>query len=272
MSTVPGFDPYSPAEIAQRIEDVGVTKARMAPPRLFVLGVVAGGFIGLASMFYTIVTADGTLGFSAGRLVGGLVFSMGLLMVVVAGAELFTGNNLMVVAWADGRLRLAEVLRNWAIVCVANFVGAAGLAALVWLSGHPTLGGGAIAKQALAIAHAKVALDPLQALVRGVLCNVLVCLAVWMAMAGRSVTDRFVAVLLPVAAFVAAGFEHSIANMYLIPLAMLIEAGAPGAITVSQMLANLVPVIAGNVLGGGGLVAGVYFVVYRWGQPRPPAG
>jgi formate/nitrite transporter len=188
----------------------------------------------------------------------------------VAGAELFTGNNLIVMAWADGRVSSAQVLRNWAIVCLANGVGAAGLALLVFASGHASLNGGAVGQQVVQIAVAKQELPFFTALVRGVLCNVLVCMAVWMAMAGRSVTDKAVAVALPVMAFVAAGFEHSIANLYLMPLAMLLQHGGltgHAAVTWGGMLGNLLPVMLGNVLGGAVLVAGVYHVIYK--RPAP---
>lgn len=266
MSDLYGSDAYSPVEIARRIESVGEVKARMATLPLALLGVLAGAFIGLGAMLFVLVKSDPTLGFAASALLGGLVFAMGLLMVVVAGAELFTGNNLIVMAWADGRVSTGQVLRNWGIVCLANFVGAAGVAVLVFASGHAGLNGGAIGQQVVKIAVAKQELPFVTALLRGVLCNVLVCMAVWMAMAGRSVVDKAVAVMLPVMAFVAAGFEHSIANMYLMPLAMLLQngglAGFP-AVTWSGMLGNLLPVILGNILGGAVLVAGIYHVIYR---------
>ncbi len=266
MPDLDGFNAYSPAEIARRVEAVGETKARMAALPLALLGVLAGAFIGLGAMLFVLVKSDATLGFATSSVLGGLVFSVGLFMVVVAGAELFTGNNLIVMAWADGRVSTAQVLCNWGIVCLANFVGAAALALLVFASGHASLNGGAVAHKVVQIALAKQELPFVMALLRGVLCNVLVCMAVWMAMAGRSVTDKAVAVVLPVTAFVAAGFEHSIANMYLIPLAMLLQHdGLTGhaAITWGGMLGNLLPVILGNVLGGAVLVAGVYHVIYK---------
>lgn len=270
MSDLYGSDAYSPVEIARRVEAVGETKARMAALPLALLGVLAGAFIGMGAMLFVLVKSDPTLGFAASSVLGGLVFAMGLLMVVVAGAELFTGNNLIVMAWADGRVSTGQVLRNWAIVCLANLAGAAGLALLVFASGHASLNGGAIGHKVVQIAAAKQELPFVTALLRGVLCNVLVCMAVWMAMAGRSVTDKAVAVALPVMAFVAAGFEHSIANMYLMPLAMLLQQGGLGgypAITWSGMLGNWLPVILGNLLGGAVLVAGVYHVIYKRQPP-----
>ncbi len=267
------FDAHSPGQIAERIEAIGVAKARLPMLQTAMLGVLAGAFIGLGALYYTLVVSDDSIGFAAARVAGGVVFSLGLLLVVVAGAELFTGNNLLAMAWAEGKITTREVLRNWVIVCAANFVGAAGLALLVYLSGHWEMNGGAVGATYLKIAAAKAALPAWRAFFLGVLCNILVCMAVWMALAGRSVVDKFVAILFPISAFVAAGFEHSIANMYFFPLAILLKwhglALPPGgdAITVTGMLGNLVPVIAGNIVGGSVLVALVYWVIYLRGRP-----
>jgi len=269
MSDLYGFDAYSPGEIARRVEEIGVAKARMPLLPLVMLGMLAGGFIGLGALFYTLVTSDATLGFAASHLLGGVAFSLGLILVVVAGAELFTGNNLIAMAWAESKVTSAEVLRNWIIVCAANFAGAAGLAALVVLSGHLGMNGGAVATQAVKIAAAKAALPAAEAFFRGVLCNILVCMAVWMAFAGHSVIDKAIAIVFPISAFVAAGFEHSIANMYFFPLAMLELAQAPSAVPgaelvdTAHMLRNLAVVIAGNIVGGSVLVALVYHLIYR---------
>lgn len=273
MAELFGSDAFSPKEVAERVENVGVAKARLPLLSMFMLGILAGGFIGLGALYYVLVVSDPRLGFAAARVLGGVCFSLGLLLVVVAGAELFTGNNLLVMAWADGKLSTWEVLRNWIVVCAANFVGAVGLAALVFLSGHDEMNGGAVGRTYLDIALAKTTLPLSSAFFRGIMCNVLVCMAVWMALAGRSVVDKFIAIVFPISAFVAAGFEHSIANMYLIPLAMMLKAtqaalpAAYDAITVAGMMRNLLPVIAGNIIGGSVLVALVYHVIYR----RPAA-
>jgi formate transporter len=258
-----GLDAYAPSEIAARVRDVGVAKARLPWLTQALLGVLAGAFVGLGALMFTLVASDASLGFVAARLLGGLVFSLGLVLVTVAGAELFTGNNLIVMAWASGQVSTGELLRNWALVCAANFVGAVGLALLVWLSGHASMNQGAIARAAIRIASAKAELPWVEAFFRGVLCNVLVCMAVWMAFAGRSVTDKVVAIVFPISAFVAAGFEHSIANMYFFPLAILL--GAP--LDLADMAGNLLPVIAGNIVGGSVLVALVYWAIYL--RPRP---
>lgn len=271
MPEIYGLDAYAPAEIARRVEAVGVAKARLPLAQTLMLGMLAGAFIGLGALFSTIVASDPSLGFAAARVGGGLAFSLGLFLVVVAGAELFTGNNLLAMAAAAGKIRPLELARNWVLVGCANFAGAAGLALIVYLSGHWEMNGGAIAQSYLKIAAYKAGLDPWRAFFLGALCNVLVCLAVWMAMAGRSVVDRFVAVVPPVTAFVAAGFEHSIANMYYFPVALLLKHGGvplpagAEAVTVAAMFGNLGPVIAGNLVGGSVLVGLVYWAIYLRG-------
>ena len=269
-----GFDAFSPREVAERIETMGVAKARLPWLAMVLLAVLAGAYIGLGSLFFLLVSADASLSFALSRVLGGLVFSLGLLAVVVAGAELFTGNHLLAMAWADRRLNTADVLRNWSIVLLGNALGAALLALVVSWAGLGALQSGALAAQALKVAQAKAALPWDEAFWRGVLCNVLVCLAVWMAAAGRSVVDKAVAVVPPVTAFVALGFEHSVANLYFFPLAALLgpQAGAAlasGAPGWADALGNLLPVIAGNLVGGSIAVAGVYWVIYRRNPPAP---
>jgi formate transporter len=269
MPEIYGFDAYSPRQIAERVNELGVAKARLPLLSLLMLGMLAGAFIGLGSLFFVIVQSDASLGFAAKRVLGGTVFSLGLLLVVVAGAELFTGNNLLAMAWADGKVTTREVLLNWLVVCAANFAGALVLAMLVFLSGHAAMNVGAIAATYREIAAAKTALPPLQAFFSGVMCNVLVCMAVWMALAGRSVVDKLAAIALPIAAFVAAGFEHSVANMYLIPLGMLLQSAAGEPVELWGLARNLLPVIAGNLVGGSVMVALVYYVIYlRPGRDR----
>ncbi len=252
------FNAYSPAEVARRIEQACMAKAQLGLIPLGMLGVLAGAFIGLGALMYGLVASDGALSFATGRLLGGLAFSLGLILVSVAGAELFTGNHLLAMGWADGKVTSRQVLRNWSVVCAANMIGAGGLAVLVWLSGHAALNNGAVGEAAIRIAVTKAQLSPAQAFFRGVLCNVLVCMAVWMAMAGRSVTDKAIAIVFPITAFVAAGFEHSVANMYFFPLALAL--GAP--IGWAGVARNLIPVILGNLVGGSVLVALVYYVIY----------
>jgi len=275
MSEIFGFDAFSPKEIAARVDTIGVAKTRLPLLSMLMLSVLAGVFIGLGALYFVLVKSDPSLGFASSQILGGMAFALGLILVVVAGAELFTGNNLLAMAWADGKISTRDLLRNWAIVCGGNFLGAVGLALLVVLSRHPEMNDGAIAQEYLRIAAAKVAMPFWTAFFKGVLCNVLVCMAVWMALAGRSVVDKAVAIVFPISAFVAAGFEHSVANMYLIPLAMLLQtfehvATTANTITWVGFFHNIVPVILGNIVGGSVLVGLVYHVIYRRAPSENP--
>ena len=254
-----GLDAFRPAEVARRIEEAGVTKAALPAQPLAVLSVMAGIFIALGAAAFTAVVTGTDLAYGPTRFLGGLVFSLGLVLVVVAGAELFTGNALVVLAWVDRRISGAALLRNWAFSFTGNLVGATLIALLMGASG---LFAGPVGETARKIALAKVATGMPEALVRGILCNMMVCLAVWLTFAARSVADKIFAVLLPIAGFVLMGYEHSIANMYLIAAGY--AAGAD--ITLAGYLHNLVPVTIGNVIGGAGGVALTYRLAY--GPPK----
>ena len=261
------FDAYAPPRIASMVEGAGVRKAGMDALPTITLGILAGAFIALGAMYYTVVTTGSGFGFGPTRMLGGVAFSVGLILVVVGGAELFTGNNLIVMAWISGHVTGPRLLRNWGLVYAANLVGALGLALMGHWAGLQGLAGGEVGGHAAAIARAKVNLGFWEAFWRGVLCNLLVCLAVWLSFAARTVAGKAVAVVFPVSAFVALGFEHSVANMYLIPAGML---AGDGGIALGGMLKNLIPVTLGNVVGGGGLVALVYWAVYlRGADPGP---
>jgi formate transporter FocA len=254
---------------------------------MWVLAVLAGAFIALGAVFSTTVTAGaGGLPYGLVRLVAGLVFSLGLILVIVGGAELFTGNNLIVLAWASGRVSTRLLLQNWVIVYLGNFAGALATAALVFASRQYLFGQGAVGAAALATANAKAGLGFFQALALGILCNALVCLAVWLTFSARTTTDRILAIVPPITAFVAAGFEHSIANMYFIPIGLFIKAGAPEAfwsaigktsadfasLTWANFLVNnLLPVTLGNIIGGAVLVGAVYWFVYLRPRTLGPA-
>lgn len=273
MKELFGFDAFSPAEIANRIENIGVVKARLPLLTMVMLGILAGVFIGLGALSFTLVISDSSLSFASGRILGGLVFSIGLILVIIAGAELFTGNNLLAMAWADGKIRFSEVIRNWTIVCFSNFTGACLLAFLVSNSGHLAMNNGGIEAQYLKIAVAKCSVLPSHAFFSGILCNILVCLAVWMAQAGRSVIDKVVAIVFPISAFVAAGFEHSIANMYFIVMGIFLKGDHPDypgidAVSLTGLFNNLGPVILGNLIGGSVFVAIIYYIIYRRGKPE----
>ena len=290
------LDALLPADMAKRAELLGVRKAEMPAFSMFMLALLAGAFIALGAVFATTVSAggmpvtgaDGALAFTAGlpygvtRLLAGLVFCLGLILVVVGGAELFTGNNLMVMAWASGKVTSGALLRNWMIVYAGNFVGAIATAILVFLAKQYTFGSDAVGVAALKIAVAKCDLGFVQAVALGILCNGLVCLAVWMSYSARSTVDRIAAVIFPITAFVAAGFEHSVANMYFIPYALLVKGFDPVymakiADKVPKLevlswraffLSNLIPVTVGNIGGGAVLVAAVYWVIFLYSGRR----
>ena len=260
------LDAYAPAQIAMRVREVGVTKAAMPVLTMFALAVLAGAFIALGALFFTITMTKGATGqppaFGLMRLAGGITFSLGLILVVVGGAELFTGNNLIAMAWASGRVTTQQIMRNWGWVYLGNLVGAVGTAALVWLADVQSMSDGAVGEAMVQIARSKIGLDPVSTLARGVLCNVLVCLAVWLCMGARSVTDKILAILFPISAFVVCGFEHSVANMYFLPIGIVLAAGGPAPLSALGALSNLTLVTIGNILGGTILVALVYWTVY----------
>ena len=291
------IDALLPAEMAARAEYLGVRKAEMPFLKMFMLSVLAGAFISLGAIFATTIGAggmaiaapDGTAAFSTGlpygitRLLMGLVFCLGLILVVVGGAELFTGNNLIVMAWANGKVSGAALLRNWVIVYLGNFVGSIATAILMFLTKQYTFGANSVGITALKIGVAKVDLTFVQAIALGILCNALVCMAVWLTYSARSTVDKIVAILFPITAFVAAGFEHSIANMYFIPYALFIKNSDPNFVTAvgdkvahlelltwqAFFINNLIPVTIGNIIGGAVLVAAVYWAIFlRSAKPQ----
>lgn len=275
------FDALMPPESALACEAAGVGKAARDAATLFALGVLAGAFIALGAIFMTVVLAGSAdLPWGLARLLGGLVFSLGLILVVIGGAELFTGDSLMVVAWASGRIDLGALLRAWGLVYLGNIVGAVATAVLVFLSGQHGFGDGLVGETALKIAASKAALPTVQLFYLALLCNVLVCLAVWMSFAARSAADKVAVIVPPVAAFVAAGFEHSIANLYLVPYGLMIKwlaapefwvvIGATAAdfpnLTLGGAVHNVAVATLGNLIGGSLLVGAVYWFVYL--RPR----
>jgi formate/nitrite transporter len=284
------IDALLPQEMATRAEYLGVRKAEMPFFKMFMLAVLAGAFISLGAIFATTVSAgsmaitaaDGEVAFTTGlpyglnRLLVGLVFCLGLILVVVGGAELFTGNNLIVMAWASGKVKGRALLRNWVVVYLGNFVGAIGTVILMFFSKQYVFGANAVGIAALKIGVSKVEFGFLQAVALGILCNGLVCLAVWLTFSARSTIDKIAAIIFPITAFVAAGFEHSIANMYFIPYALFIKYFDPAFITEvgnkvphldkltwqAFLVNNLLPVTIGNIIGGALLVAAVYWAIF----------
>ena len=277
-----GTEAFSPEQIARQVEERGVAKAHAGVIPTLALAVLAGAFIALGGLLATTIGVGSELGAGPTRLLMGVGFSLGLILVVVAGAELFTGNNLIIMSLVSRHIGIRALLRNWGLVYVGNLVGAFSVVVMVyyarwWAQGDFEIGGAA-----LAAADAKVELSFHVAFVRGILANALVCLAVWLAMGGRTVTDKVLGIVFPITAFVAAGFEHSIANMYFIPLGMLLssepEALAAAGTTAEQvsrlnfpwLVHNLVAVSLGNIVGGAGMVGLVYWFIYL--KRRRPVG
>lgn len=250
-----GIDAYRPARIAILVEEAGVAKANLPWAPLLTLGVLAGAFIAFGAAFYLAVLSGVEPVTGPVRLAAAAAFSVGLILVVVGGAELFTGNALMVMALVDGRIGITALLRNWGIVYLGNLIGALLIAGLMWNAG---LIEGGLARVAAKAAAAKFAITPDQAVARGILCNALVCLAVWLSLGARTAGGKAFVVIFPVAAFVALGFEHSVANMFLIPVGLI--AGAEGGL--AEAVANLVPVTLGNIIGGAGGVGLSYWICY----------
>jgi formate/nitrite transporter len=288
-SPAPLFDAFIPPEMAVRAENTGVKKAMMGWRTTLALGVLAGAFISLGANFATVATAGaaGSLTFGLSRLLAGVVFCLGLILVVVAGAELFTGNNLIVMAWANRRISAFQVLRNWFLVYVGNFLGSIATAVLVLFTHQYNFGNGLVGMNVLTIAATKCGLGFIQAIALGMACNALVCLAVWLCYSARTTTDKIFSVIFPISAFVAAGFEHSVANMYFIPMGLFVKSTAPttfwmtigktapdfASLTWSSFLfVNLLPVTIGNIIGGSVMVGLVYWFIYlRKGLVSRPA-
>ena len=281
MSQEFSIDALMPQEMAEKAEAIGVRKAELAFWPLFALAMLAGAFIALGAMFSTTTAAGSSvLPYGVARLLIGLSFCVGLILVVVAGAELFTGNNLIVMAWASRKVSTLALLRNWVIVYIGNFVGSLGTAVLVFLSKQYTFGSGSVGEYALKVAASKLHYGFIQAVALGILCNALVCLAVWLTFSARSTAGKILAIIFPITAFVAASFEHSVANMYFVPYALFIKVFDPAFVTGladkvpdlstltwgNFLLKNLLPVTIGNIIGGAGLVALMYWFVYLRGR------
>jgi len=288
------IDSLLPAEMAAKAESIGVRKANMPFFTMLMLSILAGLFISLGGIFATTIaaggmsvnSADGALAFSTAlpygvtRLLTGLVFCLGLILVVVGGAELFTGNTLIVMAWASQKVTTVALLRNWVIVYIGNFIGAVGTAVLMFFSKQYTFGADAVGIAALRIAISKSELGFIQAIALGILCNLLVCLAVWLTFSARTTLDKIASIIFPITAFVAAGFEHSVANMYFMPYALFVKMFDPEfMLRIGDRVANLdsltwqaffinnlLPVTIGNIIGGAVMVAAVYWAIFLRGK------
>jgi formate/nitrite transporter len=273
------IDALMPSEMAAKAAGIGVKKVQMSVLSMFVLAFLAGKFIAFGAVLSTtaIAGAAGVLPYGVTRVLAGLVFSLGLILVVIGGAELFTGNNMIVMAWANRMVSTRLMLKNWLIVYVGNLVGSLNAVWIMFACGQYQFGGGAVGAAALATANGKMGFDFVQAIALGMMCNALVCMAVWMTYSARTVAGKLLAIVPPVTAFVACGFEHSIANMYFIPMGLYIRSSAPqsfwtaigktaadySALTWNGFLIdNLLPVTIGNIIGGALSVAAVYWFVY----------
>ncbi len=269
------IETLTPADMTAKAVSIGISKSALSIGRMLLLAVLAGVYIGFGCLLASVVTAgaSGSLPYGITRLLGGLVFCLGLILVVVGGAELFTGNALMIIAWIDRKISLGSMLRNWGIVYLGNFLGSVFLAALVFIGRAYTFGGGQVGEAILKTASTKLSYTFTQAFVLGILCNILVCLAVWLTYSAHSTTDKIMAIIFPITAFVAAGFEHSVANMYALPMAFLIRIFDPafaGAASLDLtsisagniLIANLLPVSLGNIAGGALFVGLIYALVY----------
>jgi len=271
------IDSLLPSEMATQAESLGVAKAKMAPSKTFVLAVLAGAFIAFGSVFFTTVTSASTMSYGVTRLLGGLSFCLGLVLVIVGGAELFTGNNLIIMAWANKKVSTLQVLKNWCLVYLGNFIGALFIVVLMIFARQYLSASGMVGINMLNIAKIKCELGFTQAIALGILCNILVCLAVWLCLSSKSISGKIISIVFPVTAFVSCGFEHSIANMYFVPKAIimlqqqdtkmlaLIEQSGVNYDTVTWsnfFINNLLPVTLGNIIGGAVLVGLVYWFVY----------
>lgn len=275
------IDALLPPQIAIKAEEIGVKKVKQNIIQTLLLSFLAGAFIGFAALFYTTtITGGADLPFGVKKMLGGLAFCLGLVLVVIAGAELFTGNNLKVMALASGKISPLQLSKSWLLVYIGNLIGSVATAYGIYLTGQYAMADYEVGRLAINIANAKCQLPFIAALFRGIYCNVLVCLAVWLCLSARSSTDKILCILFPITAFVACGFEHCVANMYFIPMGMILKADSGflasigtnasdyAALSMQGFIKNLIPVTIGNIIGGAILVGAVYWLVYRFGKDK----
>jgi formate transporter len=275
---VADIDPYAPPQIAARVDKVATLTAQLSTAKTFILGILAGVYLAMGAQFATVVISDSSLHYGLTSLIAGIVFSMVLMLVVVGGAELFTGKNLIIMGYIGGRITTGAMLSNWIIVYIGNLIG--GLMMVFWMyNTHQwEFLNDMVGAKALLIANGKVNLPFKEALARGVLCNALVCLAVWLCHSSRSVADKIVSIVFAVGGFVASGFEHCVANMYFIPMGVILRKN-PDVVAAAEKMTgktldlslvtwkgffinNLIPVTLGNIVGGVILVGIVFWFIY----------
>jgi len=276
------FDDYSPSDIAKKVESAGVKKANLNFLSLLLLSIMAGAFIAIAGEFYTAVIFDSNLSLGFTKLIGGICFSVGLILVVIAGAELFTGNSMIIMAFASRVVTWKQLLRNWSVTYIGNFIGALSVVFLMFYSNQWHTKGFMIGAKALQIAAAKTNLGFAEAFVNAILCNALVCLAVWLCFSARTVISKIAAIIFPITAFVASGFEHSIANMFFIPMGIVLKNNPDvlnalskmdpnidiSRVNIAGLFGNLLPVTIGNIIGGSIMVGLIYWIVIVFPQKR----
>ena len=264
-------DALSPAATEAKAESLGVGKADMPAGKAFLLAILAGMFIAMGGMFMLLVKSDGSLGFAASSLLGGLSFALGLFLVICAGSELFTGNCLMIMGKLSDKYSWGKLLKSWIVVWCGNLVGALIMVFLLFFANYYSMNGGAVGSTMLTVAAGKIAPSWGTLVFKGIMCNILVCLAVWIGFAGRTIVDKFVTVLLPITAFVACGFEHCVANMFFLPMALTVKlagvvdyAGSANidVITLAGVLKNISAATVGNIIGGCIFVGLIYWAVY----------
>lgn len=259
----------TPAEVEAKSEELGIAKAHMNAGRCFLLAIMAGAFIAFGGMFFTTFLGDMTLPFGLQRVLGGLCFCLGLVLVLCCGAELFTGNALMVTALASKKIGLGAMLRNWVIVWVGNLCGALVVVFIVYMAHVQDMNSGMVASAMIQTAVSKITPDWITLFFKGILCNTLVCLAVWIGYSAKTVADKVIGILLPITAFVACGFEHCVANMFFLPMGFLLNqtgytaAVATDVLDLSGILYNLSAATLGNIVGGVFLVGLMYWVIYH---------
>lgn len=234
------FDDYSPTDMATRVEQACTRKANLHWISLLMLSILAGSFISLGAEFFTLAVFDSTLSVGFTRIIGAVCFSLGLILVIVAGAELFTGNNLLIMGFASGIVTYKQVLKNWGVTYLGNFAGAISVVFLMFFTDLWKMKSFAMGIKMVQIAAEKTNLTFVQGLSRGILCNALVCLAVWLCFSARFVISKIAAIIFPITAFVASGFEHSIANMYFIPMGLLIKNNPDIMAGLAKNLPNLI--------------------------------
>ena len=265
-------DALTPAEVEAKAETLGVGKAGMSFKQSFVLAIMAGVFIACGGMFMLLVRSDGDISFIVKQLLGGFTFCLGLFLVICAGAELFTGNTMMIAGKLSSKYSWGKMLKSWVVVYIGNLIGSLIIVAILYYANYDAVNGGAVGTAMVTVASAKASLPLEEMFFKGIMCNFLVCLAVWIGYAGRTIVDKFFAVLLPITAFVACGFEHCVANMFLLPMGLVTNMADSAAyegvanvakLDIASVSTNIGMVTLGNIVGGAIMVGFMYWLAFH---------